>query len=273
MLPPGWSGKQHACFALAGLATHPYLVFVDADVRLKPDALQRLARALETDDIGLVSGFPEQITGSFAERLLIPWIHVLLLGYLPMLGLRFTRLPGFGVACGQLIATRADAYRRVGGHAAIRTSLHDGVKLPPVFRRAGVMTDLYDATDIARCRMYQGFEEVWRGFSKNATEGMATSVALPIWTLLLLGGHVLPWLLVALASLGWAGQEVLLPAALAVALNLALRATLALRFRQSWLGALLHPFGVLVLLALQWSALIAELLGRPAVWRGRAYSN
>jgi cellulose synthase/poly-beta-1,6-N-acetylglucosamine synthase-like glycosyltransferase len=32
-LPPGWSGKQHACWHLAHLARHPLLVFVDADVR------------------------------------------------------------------------------------------------------------------------------------------------------------------------------------------------------------------------------------------------
>ena len=33
-LPPGWSGKQHACAALAGFARHELMVFVDADVRL-----------------------------------------------------------------------------------------------------------------------------------------------------------------------------------------------------------------------------------------------
>ena len=29
-LPDGWCGKQHACWALAGLATHPTLAFLDA---------------------------------------------------------------------------------------------------------------------------------------------------------------------------------------------------------------------------------------------------
>lgn len=272
VLPRGWSGKQHACFTLARLARHPLLVFVDADVRLMPDALARLARVLETRDAGLVSGFPEQSTGTFAERLLIPLIHVLLLGYLPMAGLRWTCLPGFGAACGQLIAVRADDYWKAGGHAAIRGSLHDGVTLPRAFRRAGVMTDLNDATGIARCRMYRGFDELWRGFSKNATEGMATPVALPVWTVLLIGGHVLPWLLLAAAFVSGAGAAVWLTAALAVGLNLLLRGTLAVRFRQSRAGLVLHPIAVLVLLALQWTALINHLRGRPAVWRNRAYS-
>lgn len=41
-LPPGWCGKQHACDVLARLASHPILIFVDADVRLKPDAIARM---------------------------------------------------------------------------------------------------------------------------------------------------------------------------------------------------------------------------------------
>ena len=41
-LPPGWCGKQHACWVLSQEARHPLLVFLDADVRLAPDALDRM---------------------------------------------------------------------------------------------------------------------------------------------------------------------------------------------------------------------------------------
>lgn len=272
-LPPGWSGKQHACHVLAGLARYDVLLFQDADVRLAPDAVGRSAAFLLASGAGLASGFPRQETGTLAEALVVPQIHTLLLGYLPMVGLRFTRHPGFGAACGQFILVRRDAYERAGGHAAIRRSLHDGVTLPRAFRRAGIATRLFDATDLATCRMYRGFAEVWDGFSKNATEGMATPVALPVWTALLLGGHILPWLLLA-AALVWpmpaAALSVAVTAALAVA---ALRIGQALRFRQSLPGALLHPAGVAVMLAIQWNALLRARRGRPATWRGRAYPS
>ncbi|MCW2236424.1 glycosyltransferase [Azospirillum canadense] len=262
-LPPGWSGKQHACHVLGTLARHPVLLFQDADVRLEPNALARMVAFLRGSGAGLVSGFPRQVTGTLGEALVIPMIHVLLLGYLPMPGMRFTAHPGFGAACGQLMLMDRDAYAAAGGHAAIRTSLHDGVTLPRAFRRAGWRTDLFDATDLARCRMYQGFGQVWAGFSKNATEGMATPAALPVWTVLLFGGHVLPWLLLALGP-------GLVPA-LAAGAGLAIRLLLAVRYRQSFLGALLHPVGVLVMLAIQWTALVRSAVGRPSVWRGRAY--
>ncbi|OYD86396.1 glycosyltransferase [Azospirillum brasilense] len=272
-LPPGWSGKQHACQTLAGLARHPVLLFQDADVRLAPDAARRACGALLAGKAGLVSGFPRQETDTLAEALVIPLIHVLLLGYLPMVGMRWSSSPGFAAACGQLIAVRRDAHEAAGGHAAIATSLHDGVTLPRAFRRAGQGTDLFDATGLARCRMYRGWGEVWSGFSKNATEGMATPVALPVWTLLLFGGHVLPWLLLGWAALAPLPDAVTVLAALAAAAGLTFRLLLAVRFRQSLAGALLHPVGILILLAIQWSALLRARRGRPAEWRGRAYPS
>jgi cellulose synthase/poly-beta-1,6-N-acetylglucosamine synthase-like glycosyltransferase len=271
-LPRGWCGKQHACHVLAGHARHPLLVFIDADVRLAPDALVRVAGLIEREGLDLASGFPEQQTGTLSEALIAPLIHVLLLGYLPIWLARRSRHPAFAAGCGQLMAVRRDAYRRAGGHAAIRNSRHDGLTLPRAFRRAGCTTDLFDATNLARCRMYRGGREVWQGFVKNATEGMAKPLALPVWTVLLGGGHVLPFLLLlaAFASGSWAA---LAASALAAASVYGTRIALALRFRQSWPRALLHPLGIALLLALQWSALVAELRGRPAVWRGRAYSS
>lgn len=270
-LPPGWSGKQHACQALAKLARHPVLLFQDADVRLAPDAARLTCGALLSGRHGLVSGFPLQETGTLAEALVIPLIHVLLLGYLPMLGMRRSGDPRFGAACGQLIAVRREAYRKAGGHAAISASLHDGVTLPRAFRRAGQGTDLFDATGLASCRMYRGWREVWSGFTKNATEGMATPAALPVWTLLLFGGHVLPWILLGWAALDPLPDEAVIMAGLAAAAGLLFRLLLMVRFRQSVVGALLHPIGILIMLAIQWAALLRARHGRPSEWRGRAY--
>lgn len=270
-LPPGWSGKQHACHVLSGLAQHEVLLFQDADVRLAPGAVDLIAGRLLSGDAAMVSGFPRQETGTWGERLLVPMMLFLLIGYLPMPGMRLTRMACFGAACGQLIAVRRDAYLRAGGHAAIRLSMHDGLKLPRAFRRAGLRTDLCDASGLAVCRMYRDGGETWRGFSKNATEGMATPLALPVWTVLLLGGHVLPWVLIPIAALASDGGAALALAAAAAAAGGGLRLLLAARFAQPLSGALLHPIGVALTVAVQWSALIASWRGRPVEWRGRAY--
>lgn len=263
-LPAGWCGKQHACHALSRLARHPYLVFLDADVRLAPDCLARSVAFLERSGAGLASGFPRQETVTFLERLLLPLIHFVLLGFLPLGRMRRRLHPSYGAGCGQLFVTRREAYDRSGGHAAIRASLHDGISLPRAFRRAGIATDLFDATEIAVCRMYHDAEEVWRGLAKNATEGVASPGKILPVTALLTAGQVLPFLL--LIPFGWAA----VPAVLASWLPrwIAFR-----RFRQPLDGALLHPIGIFVFLAVQWYALGRQLLGLPAGWKGRAYSH
>ena len=263
-LPSGWSGKQHACAALARLATRDLLVFVDADVRLAPDALTRMAGFLERHDVALASGFPRQITRSWSEILLLPMIHFLLLGYLPLFQMQRSLSPGLGAGCGQLFIARAAGYARAGGHGAIRASLHDGLTLPRAFRRAGLMTGLFDASRFATCRMYTDAAGVWEGLTKNATEGLAKPLALPVWTVILGGGAILPVLLLL------AGRPASLPG-LACLCFLANRLILAWRFRQSFISALLHPFGMIALLCLQWAALLRAASGRPATWRGRAY--
>ncbi len=263
-LPPGWSGKQHACHVLGGLARHELMVFVDADVRLGPEALNRMAGTMQRHPVGLASGFPAQVTVTWSEQLLIPLIHFLLLGFLPIAAMLRSPAVGLGAGCGQLFIVRRDAYIRAGGHAAIKASLHDGLTLPRAFRRAGSMTRLFDASGFARCRMYANAAQVWEGLCKNATEGMAKPLALPVWTVILGGGQILPAVLMLLAP-GWT-------AGLALLASVGFRLVLAARFRQPWIAAVLHPLGVAALLVVQWWSLVRAARGRPATWRGRAYT-
>ena len=268
-LPVGWCGKQHACNVLAGFARHPLLVFIDADVRLAPNALQRMASFMDTSGAALASGVPRQELGTFSERLLLPLIHFVLLGYLPMPFMRWTKLAGFSAGCGQLFIARADAYRATGGHAMIRATLHDGVKLPRLFRRSGFRTDLFDATDLATCRMYQTNAETWRGLGKNATEGLGSPGTILPMTVLLIGGQVIPFVLLAFAAL--LSPSGILFAGTASVISLAPRLLSVWLFRQPFGGALLHPLGVLALLGIQWLALLRQFAGKPSEWKGRKY--
>ncbi|HTJ29552.1 MAG TPA: glycosyltransferase family 2 protein [Acidobacteriaceae bacterium] len=270
-LPDEWNGKQHACWVLASLAENDYLCFLDADVRLGEEALYRMLGELNQDEqLALASGFPCQQTKSFLEWLLLPLIHFVLLGFLPLVGEQRSASAAFAAGCGQFVMVRRDAYFASGGHQAIHSTMHDGLLLPRLFRHHGFRTRLYDLSRDAVCRMYQNAGEVWSGLRKNATEGMASPRRLPLFTLLLFCGQVLP-----LPLLLWvlAAKETVLAAIALAALFLgyAIRIVSAIHYRQSWRGVALHPLGVLVLLAVQWSALVRKLQRRPAVWKQRVY--
>jgi hypothetical protein len=183
--------------------------------------------------------------------------------------MRRTTAPECSAGCGQLFIARRDAYQACGGHANIRDSLHDGIQLPRLFRKAGFRTDLFDATDLATCRMFHSDGEVWRGLSRNATEGLASPKMILPMTVFLLGGQVLPFFLLTVAfSLS---QKQFVLALLAVVFALLPRLIASRRFQQPVLSALLHPLGVMGLLFIQWYALLSSFFGRSRQWRGRVY--
>ncbi len=267
-LPPGWTGKVHACHRLSEEASGTHLLFIDADVRVAPNAAALMTGHAQAKGQAMVSGVPRQITRSLGEVLTVPMINFLMLGYLPFIGMRLTKSTGFGAACGQLLMVERAAYRAVGGHAAIHDKLHDGIQLARLFRRNGHRTDVVAGHDLASCRMYRGFAESWEGFIKNAHEGMATPVQLPIWTILLGGGHILPVLLLPFALAGAAPIPLVMSA---LALSFGLRAAITLRTRERLLTIPLHPAGIAVGLSIQWASLLRMRRGRPAGWKGRVY--
>lgn len=267
-LPPGWCGKQHACHVLAGHASYELFVFMDADVRLTSDGLDRMCAFQKSSGADLISGIPRQITGTILEKLAIPLIHFLLLGFLPIYRMRLSRDASFGAGCGQLFMATRKGYLASGGHASIKQSLHDGLTLPRSFRKAGLMTDLFDATETATCRMYRSASQVWYGLAKNAREGLASNRLIVLATILLLSGQVLPFVLLITISLDQPLSSAIILSACLCAV--APRFDAMLRFRQSVWGAILHPIGVLIVVSIQWFALLRDLLGLRPSWKGRS---
>ena len=270
-LPEGWTGKNHACAVLAGQARAGHLLFIDADVTLAPGGAAALAAHAVATGAALVSAVPRQRMETLGERLTVPMIGFLLVGYLPIPMMRASLRPSLGAACGQLVLVDRAVYAETGGHGAIRAFLHDGVLLARGFRRAGHRTDLVAGASLATCRMYRSWGEAWAGFSKNAHEGMATPRALPVWTVLLFGGHILPVAILALFGLGLAGPMAAGLACLALLLSLGARAAITLAMREPWATIPLHPLTVAVALAIQWNVLLRRKSAGAAVWKGRSY--
>ena len=276
-LPDGWNGKQHACWQLAEHAQHELLLFIDADVHVQPNCVYHLTQIVQERDVDLLSGFPKQILGTLSERLLIPMMYYVLLGYLPLDQMRAKNDPQFGAGCGQLFLARRKAYFASGGHKAIQGSRHDGLKLPRSFRAAGFSSDLVDASQLAEVRMYEGWSQVRNGLLKNATEGFANWNLLPIFTVLLIGGSVLPLLSLAHALFwGWTAHGTLGVAAtfvLATATTVNWIGAFCIqgRMKHPLVSAVLHPVAVALFMFMQWTALMREQLGmQPVAWRGRS---
>lgn len=269
-LPDGWVGKPHACARLADAATGQVLVFVDADTELSGSALARVASLLNRYRAGLVTLGIRQRMGSFTERLIIPLLHLSYLAWLPLPLIWRTRDPRLLVANGQVLAVTRAAYRAAGGWDAVRGEVVDDMAFARGVKRAGERVVFGDGFPSARARMYRGARELWAGFSKNLYEGIGgRPAALLLVVALHLGVFVAPY--AALAAGLLAAPIVLAPAAAGVAANVALRALLAVRFRQPWESVVLHPLAVLGLVAIALNSYRWSRSGSIR-WRGRSYS-
>jgi len=269
-LPGGWTGKAWACHQLAAQAKGEYLVFVDADTRFSDLTLAQAVHMARQEKADLLSLWPSLEAESWSERLVIPFVHLFILLYLPhWIGGRSASL---GAANGQFLLFRRQAYEKIGGHASVSGHLVEDIALARKMRATGFRVLNRDGTNpnrpgaLVRCRMYDNFRDLWDGFTKNlypAFDGR-------------LGAFVFFQLFQAVVFLG---PFVLLPFFPAdpilwieVAVILSLRLAMAHRFRQSWLGALLHPLGQALVLAIAGNSWL-QTIRRRLPWRGRHYAH
>ena len=269
-LPSGWTGKAWACHQLAQQAKGDYLVFVDADTRFADITLAQAVCLATQNKADLLSLWPYLEAKSWSERLVIPFVHLFILLYLPhwMGG----RSPSLGAANGQFLLFRREAYEKIGGHTAVTGHLVEDIALARKLRASGFRVLNRDGTNpghstaLVRCRMYDNFRDLWQGFTKNlypAFDGR--------W-----GAFVLFQLFQAVVFLG---PFLLLPFFphdpilwIEIAIILSLRLAMAHRFRQSWLGAILHPLGQGLVLAIAANSWL-QTVRRRLPWRGRHYAH
>jgi hypothetical protein len=165
--PEGWLGKPWACAQLAAACEAPVLVFVDADVRLAPGAVEAAVALLDEAGLDIVCPFPRQVADTVAERLVQPLLQWSWLTTLPLRVAEVSRRPSLTAACGQFVVVRRDALERAGGFAAIRDEVLDDLALVRSVKAAGGRGGVVDGTDLATCRMYAGWPELRAGYGKS----------------------------------------------------------------------------------------------------------
>jgi glycosyltransferase involved in cell wall biosynthesis len=265
-LPPGWVGKNNAVWHGAKEATGAWLLFTDADAELAPVAVGRALEVARETGAALVSFSPEQVTRTWYEKSLIPFVYC-------RLTKRFSydtvNQPGSGVAAanGQFLMIRRDAYDAIGGHAAIASELLEDVALAKRAKDAGFGIWFGPGTGVVRARMYRSFDAMWEGWKKNLY--------------LLVGGRpgafyrewlsVVPWIPFLLLVIG---LKLTLSLIAALGLLMARHASYGRELTSNQFRPLYIIYyvpGVLLYAGVLWASYRAHRRGKVA-WKGREVS-
>ena len=275
-LPDGWKGKCHALHQAVAEAHGAWLLAVDADVSLAPQALTSALGAAAQHDAVMVSWFGRLETVTFWERVLQPFILDFILTHSDPRRVNDLARPDC-IANGQFILVRADAYREVGGFEAVKDSIVEDMAFARLVKARGLRYRLLDTLDLMQARMYTSLDEVRAGWTKNFHAGLLgrTPVVIAALIYLLLTG-VVPIATLAIGiGLACAGSlhPLLVGASAASACALvAYRALVVHRATPpSALSIALHPVAALMLAGIIVDSTRRAASGRTVTWKGREY--
>ncbi len=167
-VPEGWNGK--AWGLERGLrAMDPacqWALTIDADTVPAPElARALLAHAVESDEAAFSVATRQEIDG-VGEGLLHPTLLTTLVYRFGPPGQVATRVSQ-AQANGQCCLFRREALEAVGGFASVRGSICEDVTIVRLLISKGAAVGFYEAGDLIRVRMYEGWRETWRNWTRS----------------------------------------------------------------------------------------------------------
>jgi len=279
-LPAGWAGKPHALHQASLHAKGDWLLLIDADTFLSPNALSASLANAKRLGADLYTVMTEQILGTFWEKVIMPLVMTALsVGFSP----KKVNDPKTknAIANGQFILIKRKVYDAIGGHKKIRNRIVEAKAISENVKRNGYRLIVADGSGIASTRMYTSLPQMWEGWTKNIYLGLADQPGL-----LLLG--VFGAFLAVIAALflplwpmlgffwvrqggGWKAYIIISESVLVWGLILYFRAKIATQMRISAWYAFTTPLGAGVFAAMMFTSAWKVLSGQGVTWKERRY--
>jgi glycosyltransferase involved in cell wall biosynthesis len=265
-LPDGWVGKNHALWVGVQEAKSAWLLFTDADAEHERNSASRALQIAQEHNAALVSFSPEQVTETWYEKALIPYIYL-------RLAKRFSyervNDPNSAAAAanGQFLLMRRDVYDAIGGHSSVAGEVLEDVALAMRVKAAGHRIWFGSGKGIVRVRMYRSFQAMWQGWKKNLYRLMGGTP----WAVIREMESNLPWIPLLLIAAGLKYPFLLF---LGVLLLIARQTSYGLDLARNQ-----YPFSfifyympaVVLYIAVLWASYRSHVNGRIQ-WKGREYS-
>jgi len=270
-LPDSWIGKSHACHVLSRYAKGDYLLFTDADTVHSPYALNSLVQGAQEKQVDLLSAIPYQTLTSIWEHLMVPFMHVLYHGYLPNSFIYTKKKSSFIAANGQIMLFHADAYDAIGGHESVKNSMVEDIDIARNIKESGAKVVLANATSLVSCSMYTGFEDVFKGFSKNFFAGFQRKyIPFVIFLIHIMNVYVFPVILLII-SLITENATLLIWSIVLLMQGMLIRLLSTIQFRLPLFHIILQPFSALFAIIIGCNSLLWSMPGKSTVWKNRVY--
>jgi cellulose synthase/poly-beta-1,6-N-acetylglucosamine synthase-like glycosyltransferase len=265
-LPAGWLGKTHAMWTAAKETSGDWLLFTDADVLFKPDALRRAVAYAEAVPADHVVLFPSMIMKGPGECMMIAFFQTMFMfGHRPWKVADPTANDHMGVGAFNLVRRRV--YNAIGTYAALRMEVVDDMKLGKLVKNSGFRQRNVFGGDLISVRWARGAMGVVNNLTKNSFAILSYQ-----WWRTLLSAFALaflnlgPFLGVWLAH-GWAR----LPYAIALTSLFSIYVGMARRSPVPPYYFFLHPVSSALFVYTLLRSMFLTLWQDGIIWRGTKY--
>ncbi|HEX4124049.1 MAG TPA: glycosyltransferase, partial [Tepidisphaeraceae bacterium] len=164
---PSWTGKNNALYTGTQHASGQWLLYVDSDVVLEPDALRVAMGVVLRKKFDLLSLLPRLECHSFWESILVPLAgSAASTMYLIALTNKSDGPKTTAFANGQFLLISRPAYDAIGGHEAVRDRYCEDVEIARLLRVGGFRPRVAWGNDFAAVRMYSSLGAIIRGWSR-----------------------------------------------------------------------------------------------------------
>lgn len=268
-LPPGWLGKTHAMALAARQSESDYILFTDADILFREDALTRsMAFAIASDADHLVT-VPTLVIERWDEAALLGFFQVCALWAARPWKVADPRAKRDAVGVGAFNLLRRQAYEQVGGFEALRMEIVEDLGIARRIKRAGLKQRIAFGRGLVSVHWAPRALGVVEILTKNMFSAFGFRIPLLLgacgW---LVGFCVLP--AVGLAMTWWL-PELLLPGLLTgFAMWLVYHALSRHSGISAW-NVFLAPFSALLLMYTLLRSMGTTLRQGGVVWRGTFY--
>ena len=253
----GWLGKVSALQTGYQATESEYIITLDADVRLEPNAVMRAITQLERLKLDFTSPYPRQIAQTFPEKLIQPLLHWSWMSTIVLrLAEKYPRR-STAVGNGQFFVVRKSALDAIDGFTSVSNQILDDIELARSLIGAGFKGVVTEGSGIASTRMYSSLDEIRQGYGKSLWKAFGGPVGSVIAIAFIFVTGIVPVILIFNGYLiGWFIY-------LYIAFS---REISAIRSRSNPLYAFLHPLSSALLIYL----IIYSWRKRGTIqWKGR----
>lgn len=279
-LPEGWTGKCNALHRGAGHADGQWLLFVDSDVILQPDAVRSTVAFAINQKCDLLSLMPRLESHTSWEEMLVPLAGGTLSSCYLVPLTNNNHLPHVAFANGQYLLISRPTYEKMGGHAAVRNKFCEDIAIARLLKPAGHKIRISWGTQFAAVRMYSSLSAIFRGWARIF---FAAGLGRP-WRMLAAIGFLTLSVYSVYPALAWSFYRGMHPIDifggwgwLGAALAHFTLMSGSVGMLYTWTGnrrrwALLLPVAAAMVIAILLRALLICLTGKLE-WRGTRYSQ